>query len=81
MLQSKKNNQIFSSNKKIVQEKIWNILRLDVDIPRQGFGTTTTENCAKNALENKKKTAKILEINKYLIENLNLLVKIYILIK
>ena len=69
------NKAIIAANKKSIHKKFWDNLGIDVDRPKQGFGTTTTGKCAKVALENFECTSKILKFDKGLLEKINKLGK------
>ena len=71
-----KNKEILSREKKLIHQKFWDELKIDVDRPRQGFGSTTDGNCAKTAFANYSQTAKILEIDEELIKLLNKFIKL-----
>ena len=66
------NKTKISEKRKIIHKEFWDKLCIDVDRPRQGYGTTTTGKCAKIALENFKITSEILNIEQSLIEKLNI---------
>lgn len=67
------NKLILKTNKLEVHQKFWNVLKLDVDRPRQGFGTTTDGNTARKAFEHFQETSKILEIDERILKSFNLL--------
>lgn len=70
------NKNILKTNKFAVHEMFWNSLKIDVDRPKQGFGTTTDGNCARIAFRNFEVTAKILEVNEGIVEAFSRLINL-----
>lgn len=68
------NKAIIRTNKYEVHKQFWNSLKIDVDRPKQGFGSTTDGNCAKTAFKNFSVTASILDLSEELIHSIHMLI-------
>ena len=73
---NEQNKLIIQTTKQNIHIKFYNILKLDVDRPRPGFGSTNDGNMAKKIFENFSISANILGINEHLIKELHLLFRL-----
>jgi len=67
----------YNERKKEIQDRVWNALKVHVDMVKQGSGTSNTGNVARKCFEDPKKLAELLELDEELVSNISLILKLF----